>query len=46
MTRRQTNTTADFGYYAQPAALGNFVWDDLTATASRTRASRASRAWR
>ncbi len=25
----QNNTTADFGYYQQPAALGNFVWEDL-----------------
>jgi subtilisin-like proprotein convertase family protein/uncharacterized protein (DUF2141 family) len=25
----QTNTTADFGYYVIPAALGNFVWQDL-----------------
>jgi len=24
----QTNTTADFGYYVQPAALGNWVWYD------------------
>ncbi len=23
------NLTADFGYYIEPAALGNFVWDDL-----------------
>ncbi len=22
------NTTADFGYYRDPASLGNFVWDD------------------
>ena len=29
VTGGQTNTTADFGYYQQPAALGNFVWDDL-----------------
>jgi uncharacterized repeat protein (TIGR01451 family) len=25
----QTNTTADFGYYVDPAAIGNFVWLDL-----------------
>ncbi|NLE56866.1 MAG: hypothetical protein GX616_00785, partial [Planctomycetes bacterium] len=25
----QTNTTGDFGYYRDPAALGNFVWEDL-----------------
>ncbi len=25
----QTNTTGDFGYYLYPAALGNFVWQDL-----------------
>jgi protocatechuate 3,4-dioxygenase beta subunit len=25
----QTNTTGDFGYYEIPAALGNFVWEDL-----------------
>jgi uncharacterized repeat protein (TIGR01451 family) len=24
----QTNTTADFGYYIKPAALGNWVWFD------------------
>ncbi|MFN2304786.1 MAG: SdrD B-like domain-containing protein, partial [Anaerolineales bacterium] len=24
----ETNTTADFGYYIEPAALGNFIWDD------------------
>lgn len=24
----QTNTTADFGYYNDPAGLGNFVWND------------------
>jgi hypothetical protein len=24
----QTNTTADFGYYIEPAALGNYVWND------------------
>ena len=23
------NLTADFGYYVEPAAVGNFVWDDL-----------------
>jgi uncharacterized repeat protein (TIGR01451 family) len=23
------NTTGDFGYYVEPAALGNYVWDDL-----------------
>jgi hypothetical protein len=23
------NLTADFGYYVKPAALGNFVWNDL-----------------
>ncbi len=27
----QTNTTADFGYYYRPGALGNFVWNDLNA---------------
>ena len=27
----QTITTADFGYYIEPAALGNFVWEDLNA---------------
>lgn len=25
----QTNTTADFGYYSEPAAVGDFVWNDL-----------------
>ena len=25
----QTNTTADFGYYVDSAAIGNFVWLDL-----------------
>ncbi len=25
----QTDETADFGYYRAPAALGNFVWNDL-----------------
>ena len=25
----QTNTTADFGYYRDPAAIGNFVWLDV-----------------
>ena len=24
-----SNTTADFGYYREPASLGDFVWDDL-----------------
>lgn len=24
----ETNTTGDFGYFIEPAALGNFVWDD------------------
>ena len=24
----ETNTTGDFGYYREPASLGNFVWDD------------------
>ena len=25
------NTTADMGYYEEPAAVGNFVWNDLNA---------------
>ena len=25
----QTNTTVDFGYYIDPAALGDFVWNDV-----------------
>jgi hypothetical protein len=29
VTGGQTNDTADFGYYIEPAALGNFVWEDL-----------------
>ena len=28
VTGGQTNTTADFGYYVDPAALGDFVWLD------------------
>ena len=29
MTGGETNTTGDFGYYSQPAGLGNFIWNDL-----------------
>jgi len=29
VTSGSTNTTGDFGYYRQPAALSNFIWDDL-----------------
>ncbi len=25
----ETNTTGDFGYYRDPASIGDFVWDDL-----------------
>ncbi len=28
VTGGQTNTTADFGYFVEPAAIGNFVWQD------------------
>ena len=28
LTTGETNDTADFGYYDEPAALGNFVWAD------------------
>ncbi len=28
-TLSQTNNTADFGYYREPAGLGNFVWEDV-----------------
>jgi hypothetical protein len=28
-TTTTTNNTADFGYFNKPAALGNFVWNDL-----------------
>lgn len=30
-TASPNNLTADFGYYVQPAAVGNFVWADLDA---------------
>ena len=30
-TGAQSNNTADFGYYVRPAAVGNFVWNDLNA---------------
>jgi uncharacterized repeat protein (TIGR01451 family) len=29
VTGGETNSTADFGYYALPASIGNFVWNDL-----------------
>jgi uncharacterized repeat protein (TIGR01451 family) len=29
VTGGATNSTADFGYHGTPAALGNFVWNDL-----------------
>lgn len=31
LTGNQTNTTADFGYYRDPASLGNWVWYDANA---------------
>ena len=45
MTGGQTDTTGDFGYYDQPSALGNFVWEDLNGDGIQDAASRASPGW-